>query len=57
MVHTKESVISTEGEEVVGNRANRFDVWRQSTTLGPTPPTADEGPPEQASGGNVPKSG
>lgn len=45
-MYTKETVISTDGEEVVGNSANRFDVARQSTTMGPEPPTADDGPPE-----------
>ena len=46
MAHTKETVISTEGEEIVGNGSNRFDEQRQSTTLGPTPPTSEDGPPE-----------
>ena len=41
------SMISTEGQEVIGNDANRFDTWRQSGTLGPQPPTAESGPPEQ----------
>lgn len=45
-MHTKETVISTEGEEVIGNSSNRFDAQRQSTTFGPEPPTADDGPPE-----------
>ena len=57
MAYTQDSVIATDGVETVGNSANRFDTWRQSTTLGPMPPTADEGPPEQASGGNTPKAG
>lgn len=38
--------ISGEGVETVGNDANRFDAWRQSETLGPTPATAPTGPPE-----------
>lgn len=42
----RSTMISTEGEEVQGNGANRFDTWRQSTTLGPEPPVADSGPPE-----------
>ena len=46
MVHNKNTVISNEGEEVVGNDANRFDAWRQTGTLGPEPPTAETGPPE-----------
>ena len=57
MAYSKETVIATDGVETVGNSANRFDTWRQTTTLGPMPPTADEGPPEQASGGNTPKAG
>lgn len=32
--------------ETVGNDANRFDTWRQSTTLGPEPASAPSGPPE-----------
>lgn len=54
MAHNKDTVISTEGEEVIGNSSNRFDTWRQSGTLGPTPPTADSGPPEQG-GTEAPK--
>jgi hypothetical protein len=50
MAHNKETVISTEGEEVVGNDANRFDAFRQSTTLGPEPATESSGPPEQNGG-------
>jgi hypothetical protein len=46
MALNKDTVISTAGEEVIGNGANRFDAHRQSTTLGPEPPTADDGPPE-----------
>lgn len=46
MAVNRDSMIATEGVEVVGNNANRFDAWRQSGTLGPTPPTADDGPPE-----------
>jgi len=42
--------------EVPGNNANRFDCWRQSDTLGPQPPTAETGPPEQG-GSEVPKAG
>ncbi len=45
-MYTKDTVIATDGVEVVGNDANRFDAQRQSTTLGPMPPTADDGPEE-----------
>lgn len=46
MASNREDMIATEGVAVVGNSANRFDCWRQSETLGPYPPTADDGPPE-----------
>lgn len=54
---TRDSMISTEGQEVIGNDANRFDAWRQTGTLGPTPPTAETGPPEtNGEPGNPPES-
>lgn len=46
MATDRDTMIATEGVEVVGNDANRFDVWRQTGTLGPFPPTAETGPPE-----------
>ena len=46
MAYDRSTVISKDGEEVIGNNANRFDAWRQSDTLGPQPPTAETGPPE-----------
>lgn len=50
--------ISNAGEQVIGNGANRFDVWRQSDTLGPYPPTAETGPPEtNGEPGNPPTAG
>jgi len=48
---TRESMISTEGQEVIGNNANRFDAWRQTGTLGPEPETPSTAPPE--TGGDV----
>lgn len=50
---TRETMISTEGQEVKGNGANRFDTWRQNDTLGPEPPPAETAPPE--TGGAVEK--
>lgn len=50
---TRETMISTAGEEVQGNGANRFDAWRQDDTLGPQPPVAESAPPE--TGGSVEK--
>lgn len=38
--------IATEGVTVIGNDQGRFDTWRQNATLGPQPPTANDGPPE-----------
>lgn len=55
MAYTRDTVISTEGQEVQGNGANRFDTWRQSDTLGPQPAPADTAPPE--TGGSVEKAG
>lgn len=45
------SMISTEGQEELGNDARRFDVWRQTTTLGPEPDSPSSGPPETGGGG------
>ena len=56
MAYNQDTVISTDGAETVGNDANRFDTWRQTGTLGPTPPSADSGPPEQG-GTEAPKAG
>ena len=42
--------VQLDREVELGNGANRFDVWRQSQTLGPQPPTADSGPPETNGG-------
>lgn len=46
MAYNRDTVISTDGQEVQGNDANRFDTHRQSDTLGPQPPPAASGPPE-----------
>lgn len=46
MASNREDMIATEGVEVIGNSANRFDTWQQTGTLGPTPATAETGPPE-----------
>jgi hypothetical protein len=51
MAYSRETVLSTEGEEPQGNGANRFDAHTQTGTLGPTPPTAESGPPEQGGSG------
>lgn len=47
--------IASTGVETVGNDANRFDTWRQSGTLGPTPEAPSSGPPE--TGGDIPHQG
>lgn len=49
----RNTMISTEGEEVVGNGANRFDAHRQSGTLPPPVESADDAPPE--TGGGAPR--
>ena len=51
---TRDTMISTEGEEVKGNDANRFDQHSQSGTIGPEPESPSTASPETG-GGEAPK--
>lgn len=53
MAMNRETILSTEGEEVLGNGANRFDAHRQSGTIPPPVESPDDAPPE--TGGGAPR--